>query len=185
MRVSRAKAEENRDRIVACASRLFRERGFEGVGVDALMKAVGLTHGGFYGHFRSKDDLAVEAVARGFADGEEKQKSQASVKELADGYLTEAHRDDIGGGCLLAAIGGDMARQNAGVRRPLTLYVRGQIDRIANLLRGKTEARRREQAIATLAGLVGALMIARAVDDTALSDEILEAARSVFGAGDG
>ena len=120
-----------------------------------------------------------------FADGAEKQKSQASLTELADRYLTKDHRDDLGGGCLLAAIGGDMARQNAGVRHVLTVYVRGQIDRITTLVRGKTEDRRRKRAIATLSGLVGALTIARAVDDSELSDEILEAARSVYGAGEG
>jgi TetR/AcrR family transcriptional repressor of nem operon len=172
---------ENRERIVATAARLFREKGFDGVGVDAIMQDVGLTHGGFYRHFRSKDDLAAEAVAYGLAASAEKQAPLESVDDLVATYLSPAHRDDRGGGCLMAALGGDVARQGIAVRRKLTAHVRGQLDRLAGRLVGGSAKARRQQAIATLAGLVGAMVLARAVDDRALSDEILAAARAAYG----
>ena len=180
MRVTREKMAENRERIVATAARLFREKGFDGVGVDAIMQGVGLTHGGFYRHFRSKDDLAAEAVAYGLAASAEKQAVLASVDDLVAAYLSPAHRDNRGGGCVMAALGGDMARQGIAVRRKLTSHVRGQLDRLADWLVGGSAAARRQQAIATLAGLVGAMVLARAVDDRALSDEILAAARAAY-----
>lgn len=179
MRVTREKAIENRERILASAARLFREKGFDGVGVDAIMEDAGLTHGGFYRHFRSKEDLAAEAVARGFAVDAAGQKACASFAELVSTYLSPAHRDDPGGGCALAALGSDIARQGPKVRRRLTDHLRQSIERIAGR---RPSAARRQQAIASLSSLVGALVLARAVDDAALSDEILAAARSALGA---
>ena len=183
MRVSREKAAENRERIVEAASRLFREKGFDGAGVDAIMHAAGLTHGGFYGHFGSKDDLAAEAVTRAFGRSAEKQSRYATLSDLVSGYLSERHCADRANGCAIAALGADMARQSEGVRRGLTAYVRAQLDHFTRLLRNGTRASRRRRAIATLAGMVGALTLARAVDDPALSKEILEAARDAFGEG--
>jgi TetR/AcrR family transcriptional repressor of nem operon len=182
MRVTKEKAEENRERIVTAASRLFREKGFDGVGLDAIMARAGLTHGGFYRHFASKDDLAEEAVSRGLAASAQRQDTYASLKDLVAAYLSPAHRDNPGGGCVMAALGGDIARQNPGVRRALTAYVSEQLARLARRIGGRRPAARR-QAIATLSGLVGALVLARAVDDPALSDEILATARAAY-AGD-
>jgi len=181
MRVSREKAAENRERIVDTASRLFRERGFDGVGVDAIMSSAGLTHGGFYGHFGSKDDLAAEAVIRALERSAEKQSSYTTLTELVSKYLCERHCADRANGCAIAALGVDIARAHKGVRRGLTEYVRGQLDRFTRLLRNGPKARRRKRAIAMLAGMVGALTLARAVDDPTLSKEILAAARDAFG----
>ena len=181
MRVTREKAAENRDRIVAAAARLFREEGFDGVGVDAIMKAAGLTHGGFYRHFASKDDLAAEAVGRAFAAGAERQAGAGSLQEFVTGYLSPRHRDDRGDGCMVAALGSDMARQGSGVRGRFTAYIRDQLEKLADRIHVGSGAARREKAIATLAGLVGAMVLARAVDDPALSDEILTAARTALG----
>ena len=181
MRVTRERMAENRERIVATAARLFREKGFDGVGVDAIMQGVGLTHGGFYRHFRSKDDLAAEAVAYGLAASAEKQAPLASLNELVAAYLSPAHRNNRGGGCVMAALGGDVARQGVAVRLKLTVHVRAQLDRLAGWLSGGNASARRERAIATLAGLVGAMVLARAVDDPELSDEILAAARAAYG----
>src|SRR4030088_1836753 len=116
MRVSRERAAENRQRIVETASRMFREHGFDGVGVDAIMNAAGLTHGGFYGHFGSKDDLAAEAVARALERGVEKQSRYANLSDLVSGYLSEQHCADRSDGCAIAALGADIARQGQGVR---------------------------------------------------------------------
>src|SRR5258706_11096352 len=181
MRVSREQAAENRERIVDTAARLFREKGFDGVGIDAIMSGAGLTHGGFYGHFGSKDDLAAEAVLRALERGAEKQSRHATLTALVSEYLSERHCADRANGCAVAALAADVARRHGGVRRGLTEHVRGQVERITRLLRHGPARRRRKRAIATLAGLVGALTLARAVDDPALSKEILAAARDAFG----
>jgi TetR/AcrR family transcriptional repressor of nem operon len=181
MRVSREKAAANRERIVDTAARLFREKGFDGVGLDAIMSGAGLTHGGFYGHFGSKDDLAAEAVTRALERSAEKQSRYTSLTELVSEYLSERHCADRANGCAVAALGADVARRQGGVRRGLTEYVHGQLDRTARLIGIGPAKRRRKRAIATLAGLVGALTLARAVDDPTLSKEILAAARDAFG----
>lgn len=181
MRVSREQSAANHDRIVDAAAQLFRERGFEGIGVADLMKEVGLTHGGFYGHFSSKEELIAEASVRALTQ------SLASWSKLAEGahenplpalaesYLTRGHRDDPGAGCLLAALGPEVARQGPAVRRAVTDYVRSACDLLAKLVPGKSKAARRQKVIATYATLVGAMVMARAVDDRALSQEILDA----------
>src|SRR5262245_25647273 len=179
MRVSREQAAENRERVVEAASRLFRERGFDGVGVDAIMREAGLTHGGFYGQFKSKDDLAAEALARALERGNEKLSRFTGLHAYVSAYLSERHCADRGDGCGLAALGSDAARSGKGVRRALTAYVAGRLDWIAALFTGSPAARRK-RAIATLSGMVGALILARAVDDPKLSKEILAAAREVL-----
>lgn len=187
MKVSREQAAENRKRILVAASRLFRENGLEGVGIDAIMKDAGLTHGGFYGHFASKDDLAAEACGRSFVKSAARwaalaeQQPDTALSEIVGTYLSAQHRDHPSTGCSLAALAGDVARQKGGVRRAFTDSLKSHIATLAGLLPGRTKAARREQALATMAGLVGGLVLARAVDDPALSDEILRAARAAFG----
>lgn len=181
MRVSRQEAAANRERIVEAASRLFRDKGFDGVGVDAVMKAAGLTHGGFYGHFASKRALMAEATARAVDRSTVWQRGAKSLAELVAGYLSPRHRADRAHGCPVAALSGDAARQPPALRKTLAAGVSGQIDRITSLLKRGTPAARRRRAIATYAGMVGALTLARAVDDPALAEEILTAAREVFG----
>src|SRR5277367_2154730 len=127
MRVSREKAAENRERIVETAALMFREAGFDGVGVDAIMSAAGLTHGGFYGHFGSKDDLAAEAVTRALERGAQQQSRYTNLGDLVSGYLSRRHRADRANGCAIAALGGDIVRQGEGVRGALTASVRGQL----------------------------------------------------------
>lgn len=183
MRVSREQAAENRRRIVETASRMFRERGFDRVGVDAIMKGAGLTHGGFYGHFRSKDDLAAEAITRALERSTERQSRYTDFADLVSDYLSEQHRANRADGCAIAALGPEMARYGEDIRRGVTAHVRAQLDRFSQLFRCGSAASRRKRAIATLAGIVGALMLARAVEDPALSDEILTAARDAFGEG--
>jgi TetR/AcrR family transcriptional repressor of nem operon len=180
MRVTREKAAENRERIVETASRLFREKGFDGVGLDAIMKDAGLTHGGFYGHFASKEDLAAEAVAHALEKSAELQRRYTNIGDFVSNYLSESHYEDRANGCALAALGGDMARRGEGVRSGAASYVHTQLERLAGLFRG-TAAVRRRRAITTLAGIVGALTLARVVEDPVLSDEILSTARQIFG----
>ena len=179
MRVTRERAQANREKILDAAARLFRERGYDGVGVADIMKRAGLTHGGFYGHFGSKDYLAAEITARVLvADDWLEQltgKADPSLAEAVRSYLSQAHRDDPGRGCLFAALGSDVARQPKVVRHAFTEGLRKRIDGFRRLMPGRSAAARRQRAIATLAGLVGALVLARAVDDPRLSDEILAA----------
>lgn len=179
MRVTRDQAAANRETILEVAGTLFRERGYDGIGVADIMKRAGLTHGGFYGHFASKDDLAAEITARvlGREGWLERLtgKRRPAMADVVRNYLSPRHRDDPGHGCLFAALGSDVARQPRSVRRAFTDGLRKRLDIVRNLLPGRSAAVRRQKAIAVMAGLVGALVLARAVDDPKLSDEILEA----------
>jgi TetR/AcrR family transcriptional repressor of nem operon len=180
VRVTREQASANRERILEVAGALFRERGYDGIGVADIMKRAGLTHGGFYGHFASKDDLAAEITGRVLGrDGWQERltgKRDPSLADVVRSYLSARHRDDPGRGCFFAAVGSDVARQPRSVRRAFTEGLRKRVDMMRDLVPGRTAAARRQKAIATITGLVGALTLARAVDDPALSDEILEAA---------
>jgi TetR/AcrR family transcriptional repressor of nem operon len=181
MKVSRAQAADNRERIVDAAAQLFRERGFAGIGVADLMKEAGLTHGGFYGHFSSKDELIAEASARALG------RSLALWSKLADRapddplsaiagvYLTSKHRDNPGAGCLLAALGPDVSREGPAVRRAVAEYLRSAFDFLAKLIPVKSKTAKRKKAIAIYASLVGGMVMARAVNERALSQEILDA----------
>ena len=104
MRVTREKAAESRARIVETASRLFREKGFDGVGLDAIMKEAGLTHGGFYGHFTCKEDLAAEAVAHALEKSAELQRQHTNVDDFVCDHLSESHFADRANGCALVAL---------------------------------------------------------------------------------
>jgi TetR/AcrR family transcriptional repressor of nem operon len=181
MKVSREQAAENRERILDAAAQLFRERGFEGIGVADLMKAAGLTHGGFYGHFSSKEDLMAQACERASVRSRTLWSRLADrapddpLSEIARVYLTSRHRDNPGSGCLMAALASDASRQGPAVRRTITESLRSTFDFLASLIPGKAKAAKRQKAIATYAGMVGAMILARAVDDRALSREILDA----------
>jgi TetR/AcrR family transcriptional repressor of nem operon len=179
VRVTRQQSAANREKVLDVAGTLFRERGFDGIGVADIMKRAGLTHGGFYGQFASKDDLAAEATARvlGNPGWQERLTGTAnpSFAEVVRAYLSPRHRDDPGTGCLISALGTEAARQPRAVRRAFTDGFRARIDAWMKLVPGRSQAARRERALATMAGLVGALIIARAVDDPELSEEILEA----------
>ncbi|MGH1587239.1 helix-turn-helix domain-containing protein [Methylobacterium phyllosphaerae] len=170
MRVTQDRMRENRRRILAEASRLFREKGFEAVGVAEVMKAAGLTHGGFYGHFASKEDLMAQAIAHAAA---EKAGAGGSLAEFLTVYLSPAHRDDPAGGCPMAALAADVRLRPAPTRTAMTAGIRSQIDRMETALPDTVAHDRRRAAIGTYAAMLGALILARAVDDPALSDEIL------------
>jgi TetR/AcrR family transcriptional regulator, transcriptional repressor for nem operon len=187
MRVSREQAAENRDRIIDTAGRLFRERGLDGIGVANLMKAAGLTHGGFYGNFESKEHLAVEACGRVLARTGDAwpamaaKDREAPLNSLLDWYLTARHRDRPGEGCIYAALAADVARQNSpALRRAFTVGLRPLIDTLLQIIPGRSKAARRQKALACLSTMVGALILARAVDDAELSDDILATAHALW-----
>lgn len=179
MRVSRAEAAENRERIIEVAAKLFRERGFDGIGVAELMKAAGLTHGGFYGNFASKEDLIVQACTRaleGSVNTLQKAVDRGGkdvMSEIASAYLSPAHRDRPGEGCALAALGAEAARHDSPLRGAFTQGVQSVVDMMTRLLPGKSKRAKRERALAIYASMVGAIVLARAVDDAELSNEVL------------
>lgn len=184
MKVSREQAALNRERIVETAARLFREKGYDGIGVADLMKSAGLTHGGFYGHFASKEDLMVEACQHALEKSLEgwrtkiAQAPQQALPAIVDSYLTARHRDQPGTGCPAAAMGVDVARMSPGARPAFTQATQQQFAMLQELMPDGAPERRRQQAIATFSAMVGAMVLARSIDDEALSQEILDAVKA-------
>jgi TetR/AcrR family transcriptional repressor of nem operon len=180
MKVTKKQAAATRARILDEAAKLFRERGFSGIGVADLMKRIGLTHGGFYGHFSSKEALMAEACQHAVSTMLEEWNrvaDAAPAKPLAAitvPYLSTRHRDRSGTGCLMAALGPEVSRQAAPVRHVVTECLGSVLEFLARLTPGKTAAVKHEKAIVTFASMVGALVIARAVNDSKVSGEILE-----------
>lgn len=190
MKVSKEQMARNRERILDAAATLFRERGFDGIGVADLMEHAGLTHGGFYGHFESKEALMAEATARanGRAAGMWEQVRETGAQTPAEQrsafagyYLSAEHRSGPGQGCVVAALGCDAARQSPKVREAFSAGVRASAERLGAISPGRNAAARRARGLADYATMVGAMVLARAVDDEALSDEILAAARERLG----
>jgi TetR/AcrR family transcriptional repressor of nem operon len=181
MRVSREKAAESRDRILDAAARNFRERGLDGIGVADVMKDAGFTHGGFYAHFDSKEDLMAEACARALDGSLERWRRLAdaspekALRAIADHYLSARHLANPGGGCTIAALGSDLSRHGPGVRAAVTSRFRGLMEILAGAMAGRTQAARRGKALAAYSSLVGAVVLARAVDDPELAREIVDA----------
>jgi TetR/AcrR family transcriptional repressor of nem operon len=181
---SKESKTQSHDRIVQTAAARFREAGVEGVGVADLMKEAGLTHGGFYRHFTSRDELVAEAVECALRDGGRAVEAVASarlsrpalVAALVDAYLSTAHRDGLSTSCAVTTLAGDVARSNDRAR---TAYTQ-QVDIYLKLLTGLAVAdkpkARRTKAIAALSSLVGAVSLSRAVNDDKLSREILKSA---------
>jgi len=181
MKVSKQKAAEHRKQIIAAAANKFREKGFDGISVADLMKEAGLTHGGFYGHFSSKQELmglASRQALRETANKWEKVIGEAPDKPLealAKSYLSARHHSHPETGCLFAALGSDLARQPNSVKEAVMEGQLAIIDVISRVVPGKTKAARRKQAVAVLAELIGGMVLARSVSDAALSEEILKA----------
>lgn len=174
MRVTREQMSANRARILEEAGRLFRERGFAAVTIADVMNAAGQTHGGFYGHFPSKDALIAAVITQTMPV---EASDPVDVAAWIDGYLTTAHRDAPGLGCPAASLAGLMRDQTEAARAAMASGIEIMIARMANALPNGTQNERRQAAIGQWSAMVGALVIARAVGDTALSDEILSATR--------
>ncbi|TDO51798.1 TetR family transcriptional regulator [Kribbella sp. VKM Ac-2527] len=180
MRVTKAQAEQNRAHIVATAARLFRERGYDGVGVAELMAAAGFTHGGFYKHFRSKADLMAEASASGLSETAARTEG-LDVAEFVEYYVSREHRDGRGDGCTIAALSGDAARQPADIRTEFAAGIENQLTALQAQSDTPGDADQhaaRIMMIDLLAHSVGAVMLSRACPDgSPLADEILDVCR--------
>jgi len=177
---SRAEKAKTHKRIVSIASKRFREKGLAGFGIAELMKEAGLTVGGFYKHFGSRDDLVAEAVNSAFGrwqrqlDAAKSGGPSVSVAKLIDDYLNKAHRDNPGSGCAFSALAPEIARSDKRTRSLTSEQVRNDIQLMATLLPGRGKRAARSIAILIVSALVGAMSLARAVSDEELSREILE-----------
>ena len=151
MKVSREQMAENHRKILEVAGRLFRERGFDAVTVAEVMKAAGLTHGGFYGHFRSKEDLIAETLAHALASVPG---PTASLDRYAAGYLSPRHRDDRAGGCPTAALATETIRQSPEARAAMTAGLKKQIDALTACAPGDSASEKRRAAIGSWSAMV-------------------------------
>lgn len=184
---SRAEKARNHERILELAAARFRELGIEAVGVADLMKDAGLTHGGFYRHFGSRDEMVAEVVERAMENSRKAldeltqskdQRRHDVLARLVDLYLSAAHRDDLTTSCPVTALTRDVARSNGRARRAYTQSVGNFLDVLTRLAVGNGPKLRRAKAVGALSILVGALSLARAVDNERLSAEILKSAAS-------
>lgn len=179
MRYPQGHKEAVHETIVKAAARALRDNGLSGVGIPALMKGAGLTHGGFYTHFRDRDALVAEAVQRAgaetakavFADG-------TTLDEALERYLSAEHVDHPGRGCVVAALAAESPRQSTTVRRAFGQVVRGLISLVDKKLHAADQRDPTDAALRLTATMVGAVILARAVDDRRLAERILNAARA-------
>ncbi len=181
MRVSKAQAAQNRQHILAAATRLFREQGIQATGVDAITHEAGLTHGGFYSQFESKEAIVAEAIRSALTRSKQlwqrtaaRKPGPQAVRGIIESYLSREHRDAPGQGCMIAALGADIARQPPSVRAAFTTELQDAFELLAQLMPEDAPAQRSDNAIAALSSMVGALILARTVTDERLSDRILK-----------
>jgi TetR/AcrR family transcriptional regulator, transcriptional repressor for nem operon len=199
-RLTREGTQRNRARILSAAGRRLREVGLDGAGIDEIMSAAGLTHGGFYNHFTSKDALVLEAVQQAFTEALDAEAAvmarattapRAALTRMVNSYLSAKHRDEVGAGCPAPALAGDAARQGAELQEIFGEGIEGYLSSITSALLAEAEREgmvlpkrdARAEAIAILSELVGALVLSRAVVKARprLSNEILRANRTHAG----
>jgi TetR/AcrR family transcriptional regulator, transcriptional repressor for nem operon len=177
MGYSKSDKAETHTRIVKVAAKRFRERGLEGIGVADVMKEAGVTVGGFYKHFASRDELVVEALAAAFKDLDVWEEHTADMAHLVRNYLTEAHRDAPGAGCAMGALLGDMSRASRSAKAVYTARLKRTLAYSTGLVPPNGASDRRARAILTISAMLGAINLSRAVSDPHLSLEILERTR--------
>ncbi|MBK5120261.1 TetR/AcrR family transcriptional regulator [Burkholderia sp. R-69980] len=178
MGYSQAQKAESRQRVLETASRQIREHGIEALGVADCMRSAGLTHGAFYGHFSSRDELILEALEHAVSQGAKRIASLATsagkhgetpLQSIVEGFLSERHVKNPGNGCALCALAGEARHANPDVREQLTKYVRKLASQITQAASGGGE----KPALGIVAAIVGAITLARAVDDDKLAKSIL------------
>lgn len=181
MRYPAEQKAQTHQQIVELAAREFRGKGLQGIGIANLMAQVGLTHGGFHAHFKDRDALVEEAVVcaaeesfrRLIAVAQEASPGQEAAAMLDD-YLSSAHRDEPGQGCVLSALAAEIAGQADSVRKAFTRSLKANVGKVARYMPGKDEKTRSTQATALISGMAGGVLVARAVSDPKLSALLLE-----------
>jgi TetR/AcrR family transcriptional repressor of nem operon len=182
MRVSRAQAEENRQTVIEVASRLFREHGFDGIGLKDLMESAGLTQGAFYKQFTSKEDLAAQASRRALESAFHRWSAAAAANPkdplgaVIAFYLSMAHRAERMDGCPIVALGSDAARQGTNVKASFEAGIRSYLEMLGRWMGETGGEEPNGKAMAILSTMVGALVLSRAVNDEQLSKQFLQAA---------
>jgi TetR/AcrR family transcriptional regulator, transcriptional repressor for nem operon len=178
---------ETHERIIHAAARSFREHGSQGHGLARLMKDAGLTHGGFYRHFESKEDLYVDAIAKGFQEAADRMIAAAAkappreqLRTIIERYLSVEHLEDPGGGCVLSTLAAEIARQRPAVRARINAAMKLYRERLLPFLPGNDDAEKRRQFIVLFPAMAGVLMTARAMTDPAAREEILSVARRFY-----
>lgn len=181
--VRAAAKNASHERILSVAARAIRRSGYAGTGVADLMKEAGLTHGAFYAHFPSREAMLTEAASRACAESAAAVSdlvaglpAEQALKSMLQGYLSREHLEQIESGCPLAALGSETVRQAPEVRRTVTQHVKAMVDLIARQSPDWGQAAAHERALLTMAAMVGTLVLARAVDEPTLSDNLREAA---------
>jgi TetR/AcrR family transcriptional regulator, transcriptional repressor for nem operon len=170
MRMSREEAAKSRKRVVKAAACEFREKGIVATGLADLMKAAGMTHGGFYKHFESKDQLIAEAVGDAVEEAIGGMEAQPSINAAVAAYLSTHHRDSPASGCPFSTIGSELARTDGKAREAAT----AGFERLVSLLAGKSKGKdARRRALMTASTMIGAVTMSRVVNDSKLSAEIL------------
>ncbi|WP_298242619.1 TetR/AcrR family transcriptional regulator [uncultured Bradyrhizobium sp.] len=184
MRYSREHKQETHDRIVRKASVRLREKGAHGIGVADLMKEAGLTHGGFYAHFDSREALVIEAFGYAMDRSMEhwrKITGEAAPDKrltlIAEAYLSALHRDNPGHGCSIPALGAEIARESPKTRKAFAGKLDEMIELMADYIPNLPRKAARKQAIATLAAMAGTMLLARIAGSSELSDEVLKAGK--------
>lgn len=181
---TRAAAKEaSHERIVSVAARAIRRSGYDGTGVADIMKEAGLTHGAFYAHFESREAMLAEATNRACAESAaavadivSSVPPEQALESMIRGYLSPEHVAQIESGCPLAALGSETPRQASEVRRATTRHVKAMVDMIARQSADWGQPEAHQRALLTVASIVGTLILARAVDEPALSDNLRAAA---------
>jgi len=181
MRVSRVQAEENRQTVINVASRLFREHGFDGIGLKDLMEAAGLTQGAFYKQFASKEDLAALAASRALENASCRWTAAATDPQDPLGpvisfYLSAGHREEKSDGCPIVALGSDAARHGAAVKASFEAGIRTHLDILERLISETQGEEFKSKAMAILSLMVGALTLSRVVNDPGLAQAFLDTA---------
>jgi len=187
MRYSTEHKQETRERIVRAASRHFRRRGGKGVAIADLMSKLDLTHGGFYKHFNSKEELLAKAIAQAFDETESrfteavsKAKPGTELKTLIESYLSLEHCANPGEGCPMAALASEIGRLPRSVRTETDRAIKRRVKRTARFLPGATEKERERNCMALLSGLIGTVNVARALVDPEARRTVLEASKDFY-----
>jgi TetR/AcrR family transcriptional repressor of nem operon len=175
MKVTKEKAAQNKDSMVSAAARSYREKGVEGISIAELARSAGLTHGGFYGQFPGgKDQLIAEAVTKIFKSNIDCWKSAESLKSIVEFYLSEMHRDDRGNSCPIPSLASDVSRCGGSASASFTNGIQGLLNALMGHIHQGTPTEKNEKALHVLVSIAGATLIARAVDDPALSLHVLQ-----------
>ena len=187
MRYSKEHKQETHERIVKRAAVRLREKGAHGIGVADLMKEAGLTHGGFYAHFDSREALVIEAMEHIMQRSTERWRKlgeqappEKRLATIVDSYLNSAHRDDPGHGCAVPTLGAEMARESPKTRKAFATKLEQMIDMLASLIPDLPPKAARKHAMATIATMMGTLVMARIAGNSEFSDEILAAGREAI-----